>query len=289
MKMHNQKVVITAALAGAATFKNNNPAVPYTPEEFAEEAHKAYRAGAAVVHIHARRDDGFATYDIERIKNTCDAIKQKTPELVLNLSSAASPNATPEQRLAQIIAIRPEIATLNTNTMNFSIINRKTGEIVFDNVFTNTFKMIQDFGQAMEKEGIKPEIEVYDVGGLDNILLIKKQGFFSSPMLFNFVWGTAGGASFRPSIFESLLNSLPEGAIYSSCGVGPEQYRAITQSCIMGGHMRVGLEDNVRMPGGELAKGSWDQVEVAVKIAESLGREVATSEEVREMFGIKNE
>jgi 3-keto-5-aminohexanoate cleavage enzyme len=282
-----EKVIITAALAGAATFKNNNPAGPYTPVEFAEEAHKAYKAGAAMVHVHGRRDDGFATYEIERIRQIYDAIKQKTPELIVNLSSAASPDATPEQRIAQIMAIKPEMASLNTNTMNFSIMNRKTGQIVYDNVFTNTFAMLQDFGKAMEEHGIKPEIEIYDIGGIDNTLLIMKQGFFSSPMNFNFVWGTAGGQAFRASAFETMKHALPEGSNFTSCGIGREQFPAITQSCLLGGHMRVGLEDNVNMPNGELAKGNWELVEVAVKIAECLGREVATPDDARDIFGLK--
>ena len=284
--MGNNKVIITAALAGAATFKNNNPAVPYTPGEFAEEAHKAYKAGAAIVHVHGRRDDGFATYEIERIRQIYDAIKQRTPEVIVNLSSAASPDATPEQRLAQIIAIKPEIATLNTNTMNFSIINRKTGQIAFDNVFTNTFTMLQDFGKAMEADGIKPEIEIYDIGGIDNTLLIKKQGFFSSPMNFNFVWGVAGGQAFRASSFETMMHALPVGSNFTACGIGREQFPAVTQSCLLGGHMRVGLEDNVNMPNGELAKGNGALVEVAVRIAECLGREVATPDEARKIMGI---
>lgn len=176
MAKSNRKVIITAALAGAATFKNNNPNIPYTLEEFAQESHKAYKSGAAMVHVHGRLDNGAPTYDIERIRQIYDAIKQKTPELIVNLSSAASPGATPEQRLAQIVTIRPEMASLNTNTMNFSIMDRKNGTILFDNVFTNTFTMLQDFGKAMEKEGVKPEIEIYDMGGLDNTLLIMKQG-----------------------------------------------------------------------------------------------------------------
>jgi 3-keto-5-aminohexanoate cleavage enzyme len=286
MSNKNNKVIITAALAGAATFKNNNPAVPYTPAEFAEEAHRAYKAGAAMVHVHGRRDDGFATYEIDRIRQIYDAIKQKTPEVIVNLSSAASPDATPEQRIAQIIAIKPEMASLNTNTMNFSLMDRKTGRIIFDNVFTNTFTMLQDFGKAMESNGVKPEIEIYDFGGIDNTLLIMKQGFFSKPMNFNFVWGTAGGQAFRATVFETMMHALPEGANITSCGIGFEQFPAITQSCILGGHMRVGLEDNVRMPNGELAKGNWELVEVAVKIAACLGREPATPDEARAIMGL---
>ena len=147
----NRKVVITAALAGAASFKDNNPAVPYTPEEFAEEAYKAHQAGAAMVHVHARRDDGFPTHEIDRIQATYDAIRAKSPDLIVNLSSAVGHGATPEQRIAQIVAVKPEMASLNTNTMNFSLMNRKTGQIVYDGIFENSFTMLQDFGQAMEE------------------------------------------------------------------------------------------------------------------------------------------
>ncbi len=179
------------------------------------------------------------------------------------------------------------MASLNTNTMNFSIIDRKTGKIFIDFVFENTFTMLQDFGKAMEENGVKPEVEVYDLGGLDNWLLISKQGFFTKPYNFNFVWGVAGGMSFRPDMFMVLKNALPEDSNFTTCGVGIEQFPAITMSCLVGGHMRVGLEDNIRVPNGELAKGSYEQVEWAVRIAESLGREPATPDEAREIMGLR--
>ena len=137
----------------------------------------------------------------------------------------------------------------------------------------------------MEECGTKPEIEVYDIGGLDNVLLIGKQGFFSEPMNFNFVWGVAGGQRFRPNSFATLVHALPPNSNFTTCGVGIEEFPAIMQSCLMGGHMRVGLEDNIRMPNRELAKGNYELVEVAVKIAEILGREPATPDEAREIMG----
>ena len=188
----DKKVIITAALAGAGTFKNNNPNVPYTPQEFADEAEKAYKAGAAMVHVHGRRDDGWATVETDRVRATHDAIKERVPELIVNLSTGA-PDATPEERIEQIIQIKPEMASLNTNTMNFAIMDRKAGTIFLDTVFTNTFTMLQDFGKAMEENQVKPEFELYDFGGLDNVLLIGKQGIFTDPLNFNFVWGVAGG------------------------------------------------------------------------------------------------
>ncbi|MFH1139034.1 MAG: 3-keto-5-aminohexanoate cleavage protein [Pseudomonadota bacterium] len=282
----SKKVIITAALSGAGTLKDQNPAVPYTPAEFAEEAAKARRAGAAMVHVHARLDDGNATHDIARIRATHDAIKDKSPDLIVNLSSAVGPFKSAEQRLAQIVAIKPEMASLNTNTMNFAGVNRKTGEILVDYVFENTFTMLQDFGRAMEENGVKPEIECYDLGGLDNTLLIMKQGFFTKPINFNFVWGVAGGQAFRPLAFINMVEALPENANFTTCGVGTAQFPAIAMSCLMGGHMRVGLEDNVRVPNGDLAKGSWEQVEWAVKIAAGLGREPASPAEARIIMGL---
>ena len=281
------KVIICAALAGAGTFKNQNPAVPYTPQEFADEAEKCFKAGAAMVHVHARQEDGLPTHDHALIKTTHDAIKSRCPNLIVNLSSAVGMGKTPEQRISQIVYVKPEMASLNTNTMNFSIVDRKSGAVFVDYVFENTFTMLQDFGKAMEGNGVKPEIEVYDMGGLDNTLLIMKQGFFTTPMNFNFVWGVAGGQAFRPEAFVAMKNALPKDANFTTCGVGTDQYPAISMSCLMGGHMRVGLEDNTRLPNGELAKGSYEQVEVAVKIAASLGREPATPDVAREIMGIK--
>lgn len=284
------KVIITAALSGAATFKNNNPAVPYTPEEFAKEAYKAYNAGASMVHVHAKTDDGWPTWDIDRIRQTHDAIKERVPEIIVNLSSAVGAGATAEQRIAQIIAIKPEMASLNTNTMNFSVLDRKTGKIVIDYVFENTFTMLQDFGRAMEENKVKPEIEIYDIGGLDNFIAISKQGFFTEPLNFNFVWGVTGGQMFRPDAFVVLVNAVRSTgwkANFTTCGVARDEFPAIMQSAIMGGHMRVGLEDNTRLGNGELAKGNYELVEQAVKIAGILGKEPASPDEARRIMGIR--
>ncbi|MBN2298578.1 MAG: 3-keto-5-aminohexanoate cleavage protein [Deltaproteobacteria bacterium] len=282
------KVIICAALAGATTMKNQNPAVPYTPDEFAAEAARCFDAGAAMVHVHARDDDGIPTHEIDRIQATHDAIKDRVPELIVNLSSAVGLGKTPQQRLVQILAVKPAMASLNTNTMNFSFIDRNTGKIVFDNIFENTFTMLESFGVAMEAEGIKPEIECYDIGGIDNTLLIAKQGMFSDPMNFNFVWGVAGGQRFRADAFIAMVNALPPGANFTACGVGLDQFPAITMSCLMRGHMRVGLEDNIRVPNGDLAKGSFEQVEWAVQIARSLGRDAADPDDARSIMGIKH-
>jgi len=280
-----RKVIITAALSGSWPNKQQNTALPYTPAEFAEEAYKAYKAGAAMIHMHARDPEtGIPTPDVAVVKPIYDAIRQRVPELIVNITSSVG--IAYEDRMAPIIILKPEMSSLNTNTMNFAMVDRKTGRINLDNVFTNTFTMLQDFGKTMEEQGTKPEPEIYDIGGLDNWLVISKQGFFSRPYNFNFVWGVAGGFKFRPITFASLVDMLPEGSNFTTCGVATDQFPAVTQSCLMGGHMRVGLEDNLRIPTGELAKGSWEQVEWAARIASCLGREPATPDEARKILGI---
>ncbi|MCP4728321.1 MAG: 3-keto-5-aminohexanoate cleavage protein [bacterium] len=281
------KVIIAAALSGAGTFKNQTPHVPYEPAEFAEEAHKAYKAGAAMVHVHARGDDGMPTHEVDRIRETHDAIKEKTPELIVNLSSAVGMGKTAEQRIAQIVEIKPEMASLNTNTMNFGLLDRSSGQIMIDFVFENTFTMLMNFGKLMEDNGVKPEVECYDMGGLDNFMLIGKQGIFSEPYNINIVMGVAGGQQFRPDTFVAMVNALPPNSNFTTCGVGLDEFPTIMQSCLMGGHMRVGLEDNIRMPNGELAKGNYELVEHAVRVAECMGREPATPDEARDIMGIK--
>jgi len=285
--MAKDKVIITAALSGSGTYKTQNPVTPYTPAEFAEEAYKAHKAGAAMVHVHARDDEGVPTHDIARIRATYDAIKQKCPDLIVNISSAVGMGKTPEQRINQIVAVKPEMASLNTNSMNFAGIDRKTGEILVDYIFDNSFTMIRDFAIKMESNGVKPEIEVYDIGGLDNILLLMKQGIFSEPMNFNFVWSVAGGQRFRPDAFVTLVHALPPNSNFTTCGVGRDEFAAIMQSCLMGGHMRVGLEDNVRVPNGEMAKGNYELVEWAVRVADVMGREPATPDEARDIMGLR--
>jgi len=283
------KVIITAALAGAGTTKNNNPAVPYTPEEFAEEAYRCWNSGVSIVHIHAKDPKtGGGTPDLGVIRNVVDAIRAKAPELIINLSTAIAPGVTPEQRIAPIETFKPEMASLNTNTMNFAIADHKSGKVFVEIIFENTFKMLENFARRMKSAGVKPELEVYDPGGFWNAMLIRKQGdVFEEPMHWQCVFGVAGGMTYTPDTLCLLRNLFPKEHTWSACGVGPNQFPAITQACIMGGHMRIGLEDNVRVPGGALAKGSWEQAEWAVKIAQILDRDVATPAEAREILGLR--
>ncbi|MFW9780963.1 MAG: 3-keto-5-aminohexanoate cleavage protein [Candidatus Heimdallarchaeota archaeon] len=288
------KLVISAALAGAATRKEQNPAVPYTPEEFGDEAKKCYEEGAAIVHIHARdvSKGGIPTPNLEIIKATIQNIKEKAPDIIINLSTAISPVAKDRERINPVKNYKPPLASLNTNSMNFSIGDFKTGKIVMaaGQIFSNTFTTIQNFAKQMKKVGTKPEMEIYDLGGMYNMLFLNKQeGLFEQPLHFQFVFGVLGGAPFSPGYLETLLNLKPPGSTWSVCGVAKDQFRGGLCAAAWNGHIRVGLEDNIRMPNGDLAKGSWQQVAWAKKVAEISGREVVQGSEALKIFNCLRE
>lgn len=224
---------------------------------------------------------------MNQIKAVIDSINEKAPEIIINITSSVG--NTLEQRVAPTQTFKPLISSLNTNSMNFSIGNFKTGEVVAnaDGIFRNTFHTIQTLAKAMKKAKTKPELEVYDFGGLYNILFLNKQeDLFEKPFHFQFVFGTLGGVPFSYQSLAGFLNLMPSGSSWSVCGVAKDQFRAGLCAAAMGGHIRVGLEDNIRMPSGRLAKGSWEQVEWAAQVAKLAGREVATPNETRKIFNL---
>ncbi len=281
-----KKVVITAALTGAATSKAQNPGVPQQREEFIEEAVKCYEAGAAIVHIHARDPKtGMPTPDLDILKGIVDGIRERCP-ILINVSTAIGIGVTPEQRIATVTATNPDMASLNTGTMNFSLIDHKSGEIIFDFVFENTFTNIRKFAKVMRESKCKPELECYEVGHINSILLLQKKDILDEPLHFNFVFGVAGGITFKMDYLTAMRNSIPENATWCVCGVGPNSYQANVAALIMGGHLRVGLEDNLYIRGKELSQGSWDQVEKMARIAREFDREPATPDEAREIYNL---
>ncbi len=287
------KLVISAALAGAVTTKANNPNVPYTAEEFGDEAKKCYDAGAAIVHIHARHPEkGNPTHDLDLIKAVLDNIKKKAPDIIINLSSAISSIATDKQRIAPVQTFKPPLASLNTASMNFAVGDYRTGKVGMGagNIFANTFKTISKFAKEMKKAGTKPEMEIYDLGGMYNMLFLNRQeGAFTQPLHFQFVWGVLGGIPFTPRNLALVLDLKPLNATWGCCGVSKQQFQGGLCAAAWGGHIRVGLEDNTRNVSGELAKGSYEQVAWAKKVAEAAGREIAQGEEARKIFHLKQE
>ncbi len=283
-----EKLIITAALAGGATTKHNNPNTPYTAEEFAEETYRCLQEGVSIVHIHAKDPEtGMATMDVQAHRDIVAAVKDRCPEMIINISTGAM-QTPPEDRIAPTVDIKPELASYNTNSMNFAVADHKTGDVMIEFIYDNTFTMMEDFARKMKENDVKPECEIFDPGGLYNCLLLRRKGdLFEEPMHFQFVYGVAGGMQFDPLLHLSLAGQLPENSTYSVCGVGPHQHKAALLSAISGGHIRVGLEDNVRMPGGDLAKGSWEQAIWVKEIASVAGRPIATPDEARELLKLK--
>lgn len=271
-----EKLIITAAICGAEVSKNHNPAVPYTVEEIAKEAEAAAKAGAAIIHLHVREDDGTPTQSKERFKLCIDAIKERCPNVIIQPSTGGAVGMSSEERL-QPLELLPEMASLDCGTCNFG----------GDEIFVNTENMIIDFGKRMIELGVKPECEVFDKGMIDMAIRLNKKGYILSPMHFNFVMGVNGGISGTVRDLLFLKESIPSGSTWTVSGIGRCQLDMAVAAIIMGGHVRVGLEDNIYLKKGVLLKSNAEMVEKIVRIANELGREIASPDEAREILGIK--
>lgn len=271
-----EKLIITAAISGAEVLKEHNPAVPYTIEECVREAKSAYEAGAALIHLHVRTDDGTPTQDKDRFKAVIDAIRAELPDVIIQPSTGGAVGMTDDERL-QPTELNPEMATLDCGTLNFG----------GDEVFMNTENTIKYFGERMIQNQIKPELEVFDKSMIDMALRLNKKGFINSPMHFDFVMGVNGGISGDLRDFVFMRNSIPTDATYTVAGVGRFEFPLAMAAIIDGGHVRVGFEDNVYLSKGVLAKSNGELVAKVVRMAKELGREVATPAEAREILNLK--
>ena len=268
-----EKLIITAAISGAEVTKEHNPAVPYTVEEIGREAESAYKAGASIIHLHVREDDGTPTQSKERFKECMDEIKRRCPDVIIQPSTGGAVGMTDEERL-QPTELGPEMATLDCGTLNFG----------GDEIFINTENTIKNFGRLLIERGVKPEIEVFDKGMIDYAIKFEKQGFIKKPMHFDFVLGVQMAATVRDLSF--MVESIPEGSTWTVAGVGRQEMPLAAVGIAMGGHVRVGFEDNIYISKGVLAKSNGELVEKVVRIANELGREVATPNEAREILGL---
>ena len=270
-----EKLIITAAISGAEVTKEHNPAVPYTIEECVREAGLAYKAGASIIHLHVRKDDGTPTQDKNRFKEVMDAIKAKYPDVIIQPSTGGAVGMTNDERL-QPIELNPEMATLDCGTLNFG----------GDEIFENTENTIKYFGEKMIERNIKPELEIFDKSMIDMALRLHKKGFIKAPMHFNFVMGVNGGISGSLRDFVFLRESIPSDSTYSVAGIGRFEFSLAAASIIDGGHVRVGLEDNTYISKGVLTKSNGELVEKVVRLAKELGREIATPAEARVILGL---
>jgi uncharacterized protein (DUF849 family) len=282
--MESGKVIITAALTGALTTRKQCEYIPYTPVEIAEEARRCAEAGAAVVHIHARNDDGTPSFSVERYREIMDETRRRS-DVIINFSTGAI-GIPMEERVGHIARLRPEIGALNMGSMNYAIYSSKSKQFYWDLVFANPFRDISLLLERMNEAGVKPELEVFDAGHIGNTRPLLDLGLLRPPLDFSLVMGVLGGipSTTRHLAFQS--ESLPPGSTWKLVGVGLDQWALVAATLTLGGNVRVGLEDNFYLRQGEMAKGSSYLVEKAVRMAGDVGRPVASIAEARELLGL---
>ncbi len=270
------KLIISCCICGAEVTKENNPAVPYTVEEIVREAKSAYDAGAALIHLHVRWDDGTPTQDKGRFQECVDAIRKVCPDVIIQPSTGGAVGMTDLERLQSTeITPTPEMATLDCGTCNFG----------GDEIFINTDNTINNFGDIMKERGIKPECEVFDKGMIDLALKAAKKGHIDYPIHFDFVLGVQMTATVRDLVF--MAGSVPPGSTWTATGIGKTCWDIVAATIALGGHVRVGFEDNVYMSKGVLAKSNGEMVERVVQMAKLMNREIATPDEARAILGLK--
>jgi 3-keto-5-aminohexanoate cleavage enzyme len=267
-------LVITAALCGAETTRDQAPGVPYTPAEIAAEARRAFDAGARMAHVHARWDDGTPTQDAGRYTETVQAIREAAPELIVQVSTGGAIGMTAEERLGSLAA-GPDMATLTCGTVNFG-----------RGVFENPAPLMLEFAHAQLAAGVRPELEIFDAGHLDNAAWLAAKAPLEAPLHYDLVLGVPGGIAGTPQNVVMLSDRLPRGSTWSATGIGRSFLSVTTAALACGGHVRCGFEDQVEVEPGVPAGSNADLIERVVAIAKLLGREPATPGRARELLGL---
>jgi len=268
------KLIITVAPTGNVPTKEMNPHLPVTPEEIAETAVRCRQAGASVIHVHARDVADKPTLDPEVFARIYELVSERT-DLVVQISTGSRAGVELETRAAAVRFLRPEMASLTTGSMNFP-----------DRVCANPFEVIEYLAAAMKEAGTKPEMEIFEPGMIANASRLVEQGLVTPPLHFDFVLGNKGSLPASPRNLMFLSESIPPDSTWMAAAVGRWQTPMAMMAMAMGGHVRVGLEDNIYYRRGELATNEQLVARVA-RMAEEVGRAVATPDEAREMLGLK--
>lgn len=269
-----EKLIITVAPTGLLPTRKHTPYVPLTPKEIADSVYEAWQTGAAIAHIHVRDEEGKPSSDIHTYTEVVHRIKDKC-NIIINLTTAPTVGATDEERL-RVCELRPELASFDAGSMNFG-----------NHVFLNSPEFLESLAKKMKECEVKPEIEIFDMGMIYNTLRIAEKGLMETPFYFQFVLGVPGGMPATPRSLFFLSESIPAGSAWSAIGASKDQLMINTMSIAMGGHVRVGMEDSVYFRKGELATSNAQFVERIVGLSRTLGREVATPNEAREILGLK--
>ncbi len=268
-----EKLIITAALNGAEVTKEQQPNLPITPDEVAQAAYEVYEAGASMVHIHAREDDGTPTQSKEVYGRIKEKIAAKC-NIIFQPSTGGAVWHKAEERIEPAL-LNPVMASLPCGTCNFG-----------PDVFMNTEEYMETFAKVMAENGVKPELEIFDRGMIFNALKMEKKGLIKAPLHFDFVMGVPGAIMGEPRDLVYLAHSIPEGSTWTVAGIGRHELPLAIMAIVMGGHVRVGFEDNIFYSRGVLAKSNAELVARIVRIAKEFGREIATPDEAREILGL---
>ncbi len=274
--MSHEPLMITAAVNGAETSREDTPYVPYTADEIAEEAIRCREAGASMIHVHGREPDGTPSQAREVYAEILEAVRERSDVLV-QFSTGGAVGMEVEERI-EAVELEPDMATLTTGTVNFG-----------EGVFMNSLPTIRTIAERLNAHEIRPEIEIFDTGMVDTAMRLVDEGLLDPPLHFDFVLGVPGGMGGRPENLEFLVEMIPEEATWSVAGVGPYELPLADKAVSMGGHVRVGLEDNIYLEKGVLARGSWELVERVVGFADAAGRAIAGPDEAAEMLRLERQ
>jgi uncharacterized protein (DUF849 family) len=278
------KVIITCALTGAVTSKQQCGAIPYTAVEMAEEARRAYEAGAAVVHIHGREDDGRPSYRKEVFAAYETEIRRKCP-ILLNFSTGAV-GMPMRERIIHVTSNRPEIGALNAGSLTYAKYSKKRRQFVFDFVFANPFADIVYLLEELNKAGVKPECELFDTGHIENLEPLIDLGLLKPPLDVNLVMGVLGGMRATPETLAFCVSQLRPETVWKTTPISHMTWPITAAALALGGNVRVGLEDNFYLPDGRMVKSNGELVAHAAGMARAIGREPATVDEARRTLGI---
>ncbi len=296
-------VLITCAISGALANRDQCPAIPYTPAEYAAEARRIVDEGGVHIHIHARTPDGAPSYEIEDFRAIRDAIVEEVGEAAIINFSTGTIGVGVEQRVAYLEAVRPEVAALNMGSLNYAKYSAKRKAFVFSFVFANPFEEIVELLEAMRRLGIKPEHECFDIGHVASLEPLVDMGLLEAPLHADFVMGVVGGvpatARNLAAMADNLLavdpgepQVLPEAGPkvrphhWGVIGIGRSQWTMIAAALTLGGSVRAGLEDNFYLPDGRVARSNGELIAQARRMAQDVGRRPATVDEARRRLGI---
>jgi 3-keto-5-aminohexanoate cleavage enzyme len=283
--MADKKLILSAALTGAATNRSHCPYIPYTPKELGEEAKRAVDAGASIVHIHAREDNGMPSWRTEVFEEITKEVKERCPDVIINYSTGAI-GLEPADRIKHLPVTKPDMAAFNMGSMNYAIFSKKAKQFFWNGVFENSFDTMIEVVKCMNENGITPEMECFDTGHIRNAEPLREMGLLPDNACYSLVMGVLGGIPATPENLMHQISQVPKDAFWQVIAISRKQWQMAAIASSMGGNFRVGLEDNFYLPNGEMAKSNGECVEWGVKLARMMGREVASIEETRQMLNI---